>query len=92
MAKFANAIFAELIHGHHEHFTARRDETVGRTTGRSGHYSNSSDYVRDLIRRDYERAVKVARLQALTTEGIQSGAGTRTMAELKAVAKATAGG
>lgn len=60
--------------------------------GRSGHYSNSSDYVRDLIRRDYERAVKVARLQALTTEGIQSGAGTRTMAELKAVAKATAGG
>lgn len=60
--------------------------------GRSGHYSNSSDYVRDLIRRDYERAVKVARLQALTTEGIQSGAGTRTMAELKAAAKATAGG
>jgi antitoxin ParD1/3/4 len=60
--------------------------------GRSGHYSNSSDYVRDLIRRDYERAVKVARLQALTTEGIQSGAGTRTMAELKAAAKAAAGG
>jgi antitoxin ParD1/3/4 len=60
--------------------------------GRSGHYSNSSDYVRDLIRRDYERAVKVARLQALATEGIQSGAGTRTMAELKAAAKAAAGG
>lgn len=60
--------------------------------GRSGHYSNSSDYVRDLIRRDYERAVKVARLQALTSEGIQSGAGTRTMAELKAAAKAAAGG
>ena len=60
--------------------------------GHSGHYSNSSDYVRDLIRRDYERAVKVARLQALTTEGIQSGAGQRTMAELKAVAKAAAGG
>ncbi|MFW5452621.1 type II toxin-antitoxin system ParD family antitoxin [Thioalkalivibrio sulfidiphilus] len=60
--------------------------------GRSGHYSNSSDYVRDLIRRDYERAVKVARLQALVTEGIQSGAGERSMDELKAAAKALASG
>ncbi len=60
--------------------------------GRSGHYSNSSDYVRDLIRRDYERAVKISRLQALATEGIESGAGQRSMAELKAAAKTAAGG
>ncbi|MFW5452625.1 type II toxin-antitoxin system ParD family antitoxin [Thioalkalivibrio sulfidiphilus] len=60
--------------------------------GRSGHYSNSSDYVRDLIRRDYERAVKVARLQALVTEGIQSGAGERSMDELKAAASKLASG
>ena len=60
--------------------------------GRSGHYSNSSDYVRDLIRRDYERAVKVARLQSLVTEGIQSGAGGRTMDELKSAAKALTSG
>lgn len=60
--------------------------------GRSGHYSNSSDYVRDLIRRDYERAVKISRLQALATEGIESGAGQRSMAELKAAVKAAVGG
>lgn len=59
---------------------------------RSGQYSNSSDYVRDLIRRDYERAAKIARLQALATEGIQSGAGKRSMEELKAAAIQLASG
>ncbi len=54
--------------------------------GHSGRFSSSSDYVRDLIRRDYERATKIDRLQALATEGIQSGAGARTMEELKTAA------
>ena len=40
---------------------------------RSGRYSNASDYVRDLIRRDQERAAKLAELQKLITEGIESG-------------------
>lgn len=40
---------------------------------RSGRYSNASDYVRDLIRRDQERANAVAELQKLITEGIESG-------------------
>lgn len=53
----------------------------------SGQYSNSSDYVRDLIRRDRERALKIANLQALTTEGLESGRGERTMDELKAAAR-----
>ena len=52
----------------------------------SGRYSNSSDYVRDLIRRDRERALKIANLQALTTEGLESGRGERTMEELKIAA------
>lgn len=41
---------------------------------RSGRYSNASDYVRDLIRRDQERAAQIAQLQAAITEGIESGA------------------
>ncbi|WP_042805976.1 type II toxin-antitoxin system ParD family antitoxin [Thioalkalivibrio sp. ALE19] len=53
----------------------------------SGQYSNSSDYVRDLIRRDRERALKIAHLQALTTEGLESGRGERTMEELKSAAR-----
>ena len=53
----------------------------------SGRYSNSSDYMRDLIRRDQEKAVKIANMQALVTEGIESGAGTRTMDMLRATAQ-----
>ncbi|MES9884120.1 MAG: type II toxin-antitoxin system ParD family antitoxin [Sedimenticola sp.] len=49
---------------------------------KSGRYSNTSDYVRDLIRRDQDQAMKVAQMQALVTEGIDSGAGDRTMCEL----------
>ena len=40
---------------------------------RSGRYSNASDYVRDLIRRDQARSDKVAELQALIDEGLNSG-------------------
>lgn len=40
----------------------------------SGHYSNASDYVRDLIRKDQERRTAIATLQAAITEGVESGA------------------
>ncbi|MFH1804462.1 MAG: type II toxin-antitoxin system ParD family antitoxin [Pseudomonadota bacterium] len=42
-----------------------------RTTG--GDYSNASDYVRDLIRKDQERQTAIATLQAAIDEGLQSG-------------------
>ncbi len=40
-----------------------------------GRYSNASDYVRDLIRRDQERQKGIAELQNLIAEGIESGPG-----------------
>ena len=40
---------------------------------RTGRYSNSSDYVRDLIRRDQDRQAAIAELQQLVTEGLASG-------------------
>ncbi|OLP44928.1 type II toxin-antitoxin system ParD family antitoxin [Rhizobium oryziradicis] len=40
-----------------------------------GRYSNTSDYVRDLIRKDQERQTGIATLQAAITEGAESGAG-----------------
>lgn len=49
---------------------------------RSGRYSNASDYVRDLIRRDQDRAAKIAHMQRLVMEGMDSGVGSRTMDEL----------
>jgi len=36
-------------------------------------FANSSDYVRHLIRRDQERRAAIAELQALVTEGLDSG-------------------
>ena len=41
---------------------------------RDGRYSNVSDYVRDLIRKDQERKAAVAEIQALIDEGLASGA------------------
>jgi antitoxin ParD1/3/4 len=59
---------------------------------RSGRYSNASDYVRDLIRRDQDRAVQIARMQALVSEGLQSGVSDLSMAEIRAAGRAAADG
>lgn len=42
-----------------------------------GHYSNASDYVRALIRRDRERQEAIALLQAAIDEGLSSGPAIR---------------
>lgn len=55
---------------------------------RVGRYTTTSDYVRDLIRRDQDRAGKIAHMQALVSEGLASGVGERSMAELRAAALA----
>lgn len=39
----------------------------------NGRYSNASDYVRDLIRKDQERQAAIALLQAAIDEGLASG-------------------
>ncbi|SET49846.1 antitoxin ParD1/3/4 [Marinobacter segnicrescens] len=50
---------------------------------RTGRYANASDYVRDLIRKDQDRAEKVARMQQLVNEGLDSGEASRTMDQLR---------
>lgn len=49
---------------------------------KTGRYSNASDYVRDLIRRDQMRADKIAEMQRLVTEGLESGDSDQSMADL----------
>ena len=51
-------------------------------------YSNASDYVRELIRRDQERTARIAHLQALVTEGIESGMTDLSVEDIFANAKA----
>lgn len=53
----------------------------------TGRYSNASDYVRDLIRRDQERAEAQARMQALITEGLESGMSDKSMDDLRRAAQ-----
>jgi antitoxin ParD1/3/4 len=57
---------------------------------RAGRYSSASDYVRDLIRRDQERADKMAELQRLITEGIDSGVSAHSFDDLLKIARARA--
>jgi antitoxin ParD1/3/4 len=56
-----------------------------------GRYSNSSDYVRDLIRRDQERARKIAAMDVLIEEAFESGIGTMTMQEIREAGRRKAG-
>ena len=56
----------------------------------TGRYANSSDYIRDLIRRDQERNDKIAAMQKFVDEGRRSGLGTRSREELFAAAEAQA--
>jgi len=58
---------------------------------RGGRYSNASDYVCDLIRRDQERAAR-DELQRLITTGIESGISTRSMSDLLKTARDLAAG
>ncbi len=49
----------------------------------SGKYSNSSDYIRDLIRREQVRAEKIARMQALVDEARASGISPYSVQEIR---------
>jgi antitoxin ParD1/3/4 len=53
-----------------------------------GRYSSTSDYIRDLVRRDQENVERARRLQAAIDEGRASGISTRDpfeyLAELRA--------
>ena len=57
-----------------------------------GKYSSSSDYVRDLIRKDQAQKDKFAALQAAITQGIESGdAGDLDMEAIKIKARQLSG-
>lgn len=55
---------------------------------KTGRYSNASDYVRDLIRKDQERSEKIAAMQGLVDEGLQAPSGDRSEDALFAEAEA----
>jgi antitoxin ParD1/3/4 len=48
----------------------------------TGRYVDAADYVRDLIRRDQERAAKISNMQTLVDEGLASGTSDETMDDI----------
>lgn len=57
----------------------------------TGRYSNVSDYVRDLIRREQERGDKIAQMQRLVDEARASGISDLSMSDIRALALKQAG-
>ena len=53
----------------------------------TGRYSNASDYVRDLIRRDQERTGAIRAMQQLVDEALAGPVGGRSMDEIRAEAR-----
>ena len=62
-------------------------KTWAESQAEGGKYSNTSDYVRDLIRRDQERAEKIAAMQAVVTKSLASGISKHSMAEILEIAR-----
>lgn len=55
--------------------------------GRSGRFGNSSHSVRELIRREQERQVKIAHVQKLIDKGIHRGISEMGMADVRGSAR-----
>ena len=61
-----------------------------RRSGWRGAILTTSDYVRDLIRRDQDSRAGVTALQAAISEGLASGVSTRSIDEILTEARARA--
>ena len=58
---------------------------------KSGRYDNASEYMRDLIRHDQDRASKVSAMQTLVDEAMADDDSTKSLAEIRAIARQQAG-
>ena len=58
---------------------------------KSGRYDNASEYMRDLIRHDQDRASKIAAMQKLVDEAMEGGDTTKSLSEIREFARQRAG-
>ena len=68
--------------------TDQQDEWIKARIG-AGSYTNDSEYIRDLIRKDQERHAKIAAMQKLIDEAEESGVSPRSGDEIFAEAIAS---
>ena len=67
--------------------TSQQDQWVKAQIA-AGRFTNDSEYIRDLIRRDSERNTSFHVLQAAIREGLESGLSERTIPEIAEEAEA----
>jgi antitoxin ParD1/3/4 len=68
-------------------FTEQQDQWIKAKIA-AGQFTNDSEYIRDLVRRDQERNAEIEAIRAALIEGEQSGMSTRTPDDIrKAVQK-----
>jgi antitoxin ParD1/3/4 len=70
--------------------TDQQDEWIKARIG-AGNYTNDSEYIRDLIRKDQERHAKIAAMQKLIDEAEESGISPLSVEEIWAEARRRAG-
>ena len=58
--------------------TDRQDQWIKAQIA-AGHFTNDSEYIRDLIRRDHERSTGLEALRAALREGLDSGPSDKTV-------------
>ncbi len=80
-------------HGDHDHFSARSDEGLDRGPDQARRICSSSDYVRDLIRRDRQRRAvpefTLDDLRRIVAEARAGGDTDESVRDIFAAAKAT---
>ncbi len=67
--------------------TAQQDQWVKAQIA-AGHFTNDSEYIRDLIRRDRERKDSFFALRAAIQEGLESGISDRSIPQIMEEAEA----
>ena len=58
-------------------FTEQQDQWIKAKIA-GGQFTNDSEYIRDLVRRDQEKSAEIEAIRAALIEGEQSGMSTRT--------------
>lgn len=66
--------------------TEPQDQWIKSQIG-AGHYTNDSEYIRDLIRKDQERSSKIAAMQKLVDEARAGGISDLSMSEVRELAQ-----
>lgn len=62
-------------------FTAKQDQWI-KSQIKAGEFTNDSEYLRDLVRRDQAKKEKFSALKAAITEGMESGVSDKSVPDI----------